>query len=349
MMMNAPLFVTALISLLTLLIFNGELRIEIGELFNPSTVIHAAYSQEETTTEDDETEDDETEDDETEDDETEDDETEDDETEDDETEDDETEDDETEDDETEDDETEDDETEDDETEDDDATEGDGVTKVDVGKDDDTTEGDCAKDDDTTEVYVGKDDDTTEGDCATEVEVGKGDCATEIEVGKGEVGKVDGVTKGECANVDGDPSIHVETDKKNYQQGETVQITGTVGGFDKYIEQVGLTVEGPEYTYNGNLPTDGTFGFNIKDMQGPAGTYTVTAYYGEDLDASTTFVLVAEPPIPLSLSVVTNKNSYQQGETVQITGEVSGLKKPGQVGLTVEGPEVHLQWKSTYYY
>src|SRR5678815_2893127 len=67
------------------------------------------------------------------------------------------------------------------------------------------------------------------------------------------------------------------------------------------------------------------------------TYTVTAYYGEDLDASTTFVL--EAPIPLSLSVVTNSKSYQQGEIVRITGEVSGFNEyTGPVGLTVKGPQ-----------
>jgi hypothetical protein len=159
------------------------------------------------------------------------------------------------------------------------------------------------------------------------------------VTKGEVDKVYGVTKGECTNVDGNPSIHVETDKKNYEQGDTVQITGTVGGFDEYTEPVGITVEGPEYTHEENLDTDGSFGFNIKDMQGPAGKYTVTAYYSEDLDASTTFVLEADPSIPLSLTVVTNKNGYEQKETVRITGTVGGFKVyDGQVKITVNDPD-----------
>ena len=89
------------------------------------------------------------------------------------------------------------------------------------------------------------------------------------------------------------------------------------------------------------------------MQGPAGKYTVTAYYS-DYDASTTFVLAPVKLPPPSLTVKTDKNGYEQKDTVLISGTVGGFNEyTGPVGITVKGPhpsrEHHLQWKFTYCY
>jgi len=123
----------------------------------------------------------------------------------------------------------------------------------------------------------------------------------------------------------EPKITIQTDKSSYHQYETILITGD---FEPLLEShnLNLTIRAPngqniqpknfiiyeDKKFSAELITGGVLIENN-------GIYTVKVQYANN-KAITTFEL-----LPLPVQIFTDKSSYNQIETIQITGEINEIE------------------------
>ena len=121
------------------------------------------------------------------------------------------------------------------------------------------------------------------------------------------------------------SLSITTDKSQYIPGQTVSITG-------FATEI-IPLEGMKFTvkdsrgqviYNGHLfPTNGEFSTTIfiTTVNSNYGTYEIIAEYF-DKSALTTFEVVEDFKESVPISLWTDKEAYEIGDTVKITGRVN---------------------------
>lgn len=123
------------------------------------------------------------------------------------------------------------------------------------------------------------------------------------------------------------TVSITTDKLQYYENETIQIIGEVS------EIIGATVTIIIFSQDENsfihygtsiINSDKTFN-HIETLGGPLmennGIHKIQAHYGGN-STETTFEYFNEPipePIPLTASI--NKNQYEYGETLTLTGDI----------------------------
>ena len=123
-----------------------------------------------------------------------------------------------------------------------------------------------------------------------------------------------------------PSINVNTNKDEYDIGDEVLISGEVTGLEDYDEKLVslriLNPSGDEYDSKEIElgEDDGSFQYRDGSIDGDIGLYTVKATIDET-NAETTFQIGDGP---MSISVNTDKDQYQVGDTLKISGEVTGV-------------------------
>jgi tetratricopeptide (TPR) repeat protein len=146
------------------------------------------------------------------------------------------------------------------------------------------------------------------------------------------------------NLEKTPTVLVDTDKSEYEIGDSVIVSGLVE--EKKMPVVALRIYNPEGSIISanqiELKDDDTFSKIISldsPMYEKAGTYSINVDYGK-LKAETNFDLISESPNETEeilpeiegfdfpeVIVITDKLSYYDGDTVVIVGLVSEIHEP----------------------
>ena len=133
---------------------------------------------------------------------------------------------------------------------------------------------------------------------------------------------------------GHDNITIDIDD-DYSQGETIDIQGTIDDVDDSVDEVTVTVTEPDGTDDSDDVSldDDEFTFEY-DVGNDDGIYTVEVEY--DGDNTFSYFLVDDDND--DVTVETNAEIYEQGETVEITGLVEDPQTgEDTVDITVEDP------------
>jgi hypothetical protein len=130
---------------------------------------------------------------------------------------------------------------------------------------------------------------------------------------------------------------MQTDKLSYRTGETVTITGNVGGIKASSGQQQVQIEvfnsenRPYHSDRVPVSPDGSFrhSFAVQGPLGIAGPYGVIATYGETFSQAQ-FAVEAG-----AISVATDRRLYAPGQVVTVNGTAAASS--GEIAIVVSGP------------
>ena len=151
---------------------------------------------------------------------------------------------------------------------------------------------------------------------------------------------------ECVDDTSTPKndLNLQTDKVRYGQGDVIVITGLIPNIENFdVGDVAIIVRTPDDNiiniFETQANSDGSFqkSFRINPSQFRAsGDYTIFANF-HGLKSQIAVEIIG---IPDSIVVTTDKPSYEDGDTILVTGEVSELLS-GSVDLSVLDPKGRL--------
>jgi len=127
-----------------------------------------------------------------------------------------------------------------------------------------------------------------------------------------------------------PPISVTTDKSEYMVGELIVISGNVNPVIGKIPVRIQIIHEATYVHLAQIEVaqDGTFSESVI-AEGPlwknGGEYIVRASYQDQIVETTFMYNPDSPPIPNPIILTTDKQSYNEIETIQITGEINELE------------------------
>lgn len=153
---------------------------------------------------------------------------------------------------------------------------------------------------------------------------------------------DGISFFEVDDRDDDNNdVLVETSDDTYSPGDTVEISGSVPDPSSETE-VDITIYDPDGIKLDDdtveLDNDDEFTYDNYDLEDNAdhGRYSVKAEY--DNQETWAVFEVEEDSSSDPIIADTNKNTYEPGETVELTGEVNKISGVNDVQITVEDPD-----------
>ena len=152
-------------------------------------------------------------------------------------------------------------------------------------------------------------------------------------------------------IDDDNDLNVVTDKDTYEFGDNVEIAGEVNDPQLDVEEVEITVYGPDGDTVAGMDEEAVeldgdafeIDFDLDDDEDAHGIYAVLVTYNNDDDEEGYVIFEVESDGGSSITASLSKTGYRQGEEVRITGEVEEVEGNDDVVLVVldpDGDEIH---------